>query len=104
MNHFSSMTPTPPQADPPSPSKTTSLPSQNETNGTSDSFSDSPKDVAFFSTDSEEVSHFLKQMSQIPDMRQSRVTQIQEALESGSYLSSSEKLADKILQEFRSLP
>lgn len=104
MIHSSSITPTPPQADPPSPPKTTSLPSQNETKGASDSLSDPPKDVVSLSSASEEVSYLLEQMAQVPDVRQSRITQIQEALNSGSYSPSSQKLADKILQEFRSLP
>ena len=43
-------------------------------------------------------------MSRIPDVRQARITQIQEALASNSYVIPIENLADKLLQELPSEP
>jgi anti-sigma28 factor (negative regulator of flagellin synthesis) len=98
------MKPTPPEADPPSLPEKIGLSFQHETKAASVPSSGPTPDVASLTIASEEVSQFLKQMPQIPDLRQARITQIQEALESSSYISSAEKLADKLLQELRSLP
>jgi anti-sigma28 factor (negative regulator of flagellin synthesis) len=52
----------------------------------------------------QERSHYPKDMSQIPDVRQARIAPIQRAIDSNSYVISPEDLADKLLQELHSQP
>jgi anti-sigma28 factor (negative regulator of flagellin synthesis) len=61
-------------------------------------------DVVSLSTLSQEDPHYVERMSQIPDIRQSRITPIQRAIDSNSYVISPENLADKLLQELHSQP
>ena len=102
MNPLSSIPPTPPQADPPSSPQKTVSSSPDSVKEASASFSSPTIDPVSLSTPP--VSHYLEQMSRIPDVRQARITQIQEALASNSYVIPIENLADKLLQELPSEP
>jgi len=104
MNPISSIPPTPPQTHDPSSPKETVPSTQIPAQGTPASSSSSSMDVVSLSTPTQEVSHYLEQMSQIPDVRQGRVTHIQKAIDSNSYVISPENLANKILQELSSQP
>lgn len=59
-------------------------------------------DSVSLSLPTQEVSHYLERMSQIPDVRQPRITQIQRAIDSQTYVISPEELAEKILGELPS--
>ncbi|MDH4359925.1 MAG: flagellar biosynthesis anti-sigma factor FlgM [Nitrospirota bacterium] len=83
---------------------TVSSSSPDSVKGTSASSSSPSMDVVSLSIPTQEVSHYLEQMSQIPDIRQERITHIQKALASNSYVVSPEKLADKFLDELHSQP
>ncbi|MDT3779735.1 flagellar biosynthesis anti-sigma factor FlgM [Nitrospira sp. MA-1] len=43
-------------------------------------------------------------MSQIPDVRQARIAQIQQAIDSQTYAIAAEKLADSLIQELHPHP
>ena len=102
MSPLSSISPTPPGADPPSPLKESVVPSQDSVKEVATPSSSPPRDVVSLSTPPQEVSHYLEEMSQIPDVRQTRIAHIQKAIDSNSYVISSENLADKLLQELHS--
>ena len=103
MSPLSSISPTPPGADPSPPlKKEMVLSSQDSVKEASASSSSPPRDVVSLSTPPQEVSHYLEEMSQIPDVRQTRIAHIQKAIDSNSYVISSENLADKLLQELHS--
>lgn len=61
-------------------------------------------DVVSLSIPTQAGSHYLEGMAQIPDVRQSRIAPIQQAIDSNSYVISPEDLADKLLQELHSQP
>lgn len=45
------------------------------------------------------VTSYLERISQIPDVRQVKIAEIQKAIDSQSYTVSAEKLADSLIQE-----
>ncbi len=47
----------------------------------------------------QEITHYIETMAELPDIRKERITQIQAALESGTYSVSSLDLADKLIQD-----
>ena len=67
---------------------------------------DSPHELESISISREgqEISQYTKAMSNLPDIRQERIAQIQTALQEGTYTVSSEDLADKLIQELASNP
>lgn len=104
MKPLSPVPPTPPRADQAFPPKENVLSSDNSTKHTSTSSEPPQVDIVSFSTSSQEVSHYLEHMSQIPDVREARISNIQRALDSNSYTISSENIADKLLREIHSQP
>lgn len=99
MNPLSSIPPLPARADPSSPPKESVLLSQDSVKGAPSSSSLPSMDVVSLSLSTQEGSHYLEVMAQIPDVRQSRIAPIQRAIDSNSYVVSPEDLADKLLQE-----
>ena len=51
------------------------------------------------SPDSQQVGTKQDQLNKLPDIRKDRITQIQRAIENGTYAVSAEQLAKKIIQE-----
>lgn len=51
------------------------------------------------STPTQEVTSYLERMSQIPEVRQAKIADIQKEIDSQSYTISAEKLADSLIQE-----
>ncbi len=51
-----------------------------------------------------EINQYTKVLSNLPDIRQERIAQIQTALQKGTYIVSSEDLADKLIQELSGNP
>jgi len=49
-----------------------------------------------------EIHQYTEVLSNLPDIRQERIAQIQTALQKGTYTVSSEDLADKLIQELSS--
>jgi negative regulator of flagellin synthesis FlgM len=47
----------------------------------------------------QEINRYTEAMALLPDIRKERITQIQAALENGTYAVSSQNLADKLIQE-----
>jgi len=47
----------------------------------------------------QEINRYAEAMTLLPDIRKERITQIQAALENGTYAVSSQNLADKLIQE-----
>ena len=56
------------------------------------------------SQDGKEIHQYTEVLSNLPDIRQERIAQIQTALQKGTYTVSSEDLADKLIQELSSNP
>lgn len=104
MNPLSSIPPTPPRVDPTSSHKERALPSQDSKKDTPAPSSKPPMDVFSLFTPTQEFSQYLERMSQIEDVRQARITTIQKAIDSKSYVISPESLADKLLEELHSQP
>lgn len=104
MNPPSPIPPTLPKGDPPSSPKDTVLSFGDSVQMTSNASSSPSMEVVSLSTPTQEASHYLEQMPRIPDIRQERITHIQKALDSNSYVISSENLADKLLHELHSQP
>ena len=104
MNPLSSVPPTPQGADPSSPPKESVVPSQNSVKEVATSSSSPQIDVVSLSPPTQEASDYLKQMSQIPDVRIEKIMAIQKAIDSNSYDISPENLADKLLQDLHSQP
>jgi negative regulator of flagellin synthesis FlgM len=50
----------------------------------------------------QEINQYTEAMAELPDIREERIAQIQEALEKGTYSVSSQDLADKLIQELSS--
>jgi anti-sigma28 factor (negative regulator of flagellin synthesis) len=101
MNPLSSIPPTPP-VDLSSPLRKIPSSAQDPLKDASDSPLSPPIDNVSLSLPTQEVSHYLERMSEIPDIRQTRITQIQRALTSQTYDISSEEVAEKILGELPS--
>jgi flagellar biosynthesis anti-sigma factor FlgM len=101
MNPLSSIPSTPPGA-PSSHHKNTITPAQDSMKDAPALPSSPPTDIVSLSFPTQDLSHYLEGMAQIPDVRQARITQIQKALDSHTYGISPEDLADKILQELPS--
>ncbi len=57
------------------------------------------QDTVSTSTAGQEISQYIETMAELPDIRKKRITQIQAALESGTYSVSSQDLADKLIQD-----
>ncbi|HNP62107.1 MAG TPA: flagellar biosynthesis anti-sigma factor FlgM, partial [Nitrospirales bacterium] len=51
-----------------------------------------------------EVLSYLERISQIPNVRQARIAQIQQAIDSQTYAIAAEKLADSLIQELHPHP
>lgn len=47
----------------------------------------------------QEIHHYTEAMAELPDVRQERITEIQKALENGTYAVSAHDLAGKLIQE-----
>ena len=105
MNQFSSIPPTPPEDAPSCPSKETALSSPDVSQEASALASNSAKDDRTSpSTPSREVSFYLEQMSQIPNVRQDKIAHFQKAIDSQNYVISAEKLANSLIQELHPHP
>jgi|GEM_PF-6092763 len=57
-----------------------------------------PEPVSISQT-GQEINRYTEAMANLPDIRQERITQIQTALEKGTYAVSSQDLADKLIHE-----
>ena len=53
---------------------------------------------------SQEMNQYIEAMTNLPEIRQERIAQIQIAMQKGSYVISSEDLADKLIQELSGKP
>lgn len=105
MNQLSSIPPTPPGDAPSCPPKETALSSPDVSHEVSALASNSAKDDRTSpSTPSRKVSFYLEEMSQIPDVRQDKITHFQKAIDSQNYDISAEKLADSLIQELHPHP
>lgn len=105
MNPLSSIPPTPPGDASSPPPKETALSSPDASNDVSTLASSPAKgDRLSSSTPTPEISSYLECMSQIPDVRQARIAQIQKAIDSQTYTISAEKLADSLIQELHPHP
>lgn len=105
MNPLSSIPPTPPRDASSSPLTEPVLPSHDASSAVSAIPSDhARKDTVSLSTPTQEISYYLERMSQIPDIREARIADIQKAIDSQTYSISPEKLADSLIQELHSEP
>lgn len=105
MSQLSSIPPTPPGDAPSFPPKETALSFPDASNEVSALAPNSAKDDKTSpSTSSREVSFYLEQMSQVPDVRQDKIAHFQKAIDSQNYGISAEKLADSLIQEIRPHP
>lgn len=103
----------PPSSIPPTPQKDAGslvpyksiLPSPDATNDVPTASSNPAKDdMPSLPNSTQEISEYLKRLSQIPDVRQDRIVQIQEALNAQAYDVSAEDLADSLIQDLSPHP
>lgn len=100
-----SIPPTPPGDTPSFPPKEEALSfSDGSHEGSTLAPNPAKKDRTSPSPPSREVSFYLEQMSQIPDVRQDKIAHSQKAIESQNYGISAEKLADSLIQELHPHP
>jgi len=106
MNPLSSIPPTPQRDASLPPMTETVLSSHDASNDVSVlSLKNSTKDAMLsHSTSSQEISYYLGRLSQIPDVRQAKIAQIQKAIDSQTYAIPAEKLADSLIQELHPHP
>lgn len=105
MSQLSSIPPTPPGDAPSFPPKKTALSFPDVSHEVSALAPNSAKDDRTSpSTPSREVSFYLEQMSQVPDVRQDKIAHFQKAIDSQNYVISAEKLADSLIQELHTHP
>ena len=75
---------------------------QDSIKGISDPSLNAPEEVVSLSTSARDITPYLESLAPIPDIREARITSIQNAIASHSYFISGEVLADKILQDLYS--
>ena len=51
------------------------------------------------SSESQNMKTYNRHMQELPDVRQDRINELQQAIEEGTYSVPAEKLADKLIQE-----